>query len=166
MNSYSVRRPGTTLRASIGLLRTLIVVDWVVVLFAAAAHLAFPDRGLSPRLRDYVQLEDAQPLDGLAIARLLLAATWPALSLVSSIGVLLLWRRARALFAVAVLTGPLLTLLTGPSVMPAFGAAADEISLTLSGVALALLYFSDIRHAFELQRRPSSGAVSPELPSR
>ena len=164
LNSYAVRRPGTSLRASTGLLRALIVVDWAVALFAAAVHLAFPSLGLSPQLRDYVQLEDAQPLDSLAIAQVLLAAIWLALSLLSSIGVFILWRRARPLFAVAVLTGPLLTLFDGPAAMPAFGAAADEISLTLSGVIVALLYFSDLRHAFELRgRRHSSGTVSPEL---
>ena len=82
---------------------------------------------------------------------IMIATTIPLLILflVSSIGLFFFWRPARIVYLIATVAGLLLTPFFGPYVDAGWGTAFDEAAILVSGVILALIYFSPLKDLYE-----------------
>jgi hypothetical protein len=71
------------------------------------------------------------------------------LSLVSSIGLFFFWRPSRILYLISSVLGLLLAPFLGPYVDAGWGRALEDAALVVSGVILALVYFSPLKSFYE-----------------
>jgi len=71
------------------------------------------------------------------------------LLLVSSIGLFFFWRPARILYLITSVAGLLVTPFFGPYVDAGWGTTFDEAATIVSGVILALIYFSSLKELYE-----------------
>jgi hypothetical protein len=71
------------------------------------------------------------------------------LSLVSSIGLFFFWRPSRILYLISSVLGLLLAPFFGPYVDAGWGKAFEDAALVISGVILALVYFSPLKSLYE-----------------
>ena len=69
--------------------------------------------------------------------------------LVSSIGLFVFWRPARLLYFCTVIGGLALTPFYGPYVDAGWGTLFQEMAMIVSGVILALIYYSPLRDLYE-----------------
>lgn len=85
--------------------------------------------------------------------------------IVGWIGLWRLWRPARAIYLYSWLAGLLLTAFPGPVVSSAVGYLLSDASVLCAGLTLGLIYFSDLRHAFERHEtiQPVNEAESGKL---
>jgi hypothetical protein len=140
-------------------LRVLAVAEWVFALAMGVASLWLWDT-LPPALRDWEGPAELETPWALAIGMLLLP-----LGLASSIGVFLLWRPARTLFAATSAVGLAITPFFGPSVEPAGVSLFFQLGTLANGAILALLYLSPAARHFgtAAQERDAAGARPPRL---
>lgn len=73
-------------------------------------------------------------------------------ALVSSVGLMFFWRPARPLYLASLIVAIMLTPLGGPYITSGLEEALDCVSMTVSGVILALIYFSPLRDFFKRQQ--------------
>jgi hypothetical protein len=71
------------------------------------------------------------------------------LALVSMVGLFLFWRPARPLYLVTTAAGLFLTPFFGPYVDAGWETAFGEAATIISGMVLALVYFSPLKELFE-----------------
>jgi hypothetical protein len=71
------------------------------------------------------------------------------LSLVSSIGLFFFWRPSRILYLISSVLWLLLLPFFGPNVDAGWGKAFEDAGLVVSGVILALVYFSPLKSLYE-----------------
>lgn len=130
------------------LLRTLIVVE--IVLGIIGGVVSFLTESVLPEsLRAYMDAASETNVTGWEM--IMFAAGIPLLiaALISSIGLFLFWRPARVLYLIAMIAGVLLTPVFGPFVDAGWGRAFEEAAGVVSGVILALVYFSPLKHLYE-----------------
>jgi hypothetical protein len=72
-----------------------------------------------------------------------------ALALISSIGLLFLWRPARLLYTLSLALAYPMVLLMEPTIYTGLTEFLSELASLLSGVILALLYFSPLKTRFD-----------------
>lgn len=74
---------------------------------------------------------------------------------VASIGLMCFWRPARPLYLASIVAAALLMPLGGPYITSGWAETLESVSLTVSGVVLAVIYFSPLR---DLYARPQPAA--------
>jgi hypothetical protein len=78
------------------------------------------------------------------------------LVLISSIGLFVFWRPARLLYLMTLIVGVLLAPFYGPYVDAGWGTLFEEVAMIISGVILALIYYSPLRDLYERPRTAAS----------
>ena len=137
-------------------LRILIVVEISLGIISVVVSL-LTESALPEPLRAFVKAEsEAEMAVGTMI---MIATTIPLLILffMSSIGLIFFWRPARIVYLTATVAGLLLTPFFGPYVDAGWGTAFDEAAILVSGVILALIYFSPLKDLYEKPVAPREG---------
>jgi len=126
-------------------LRILIVVEiGLAILYAVVSQLTASLLPESLRAFSEAKSQVEQSLVTLRVAFPLII-----LSLVSSIGLFFFWRPSRILYLISSVLGLLLAPFFGPYVDAGWGKAFEDAGLVISGVILALVYFSPLKSLYE-----------------
>ena len=123
-------------------LRALVAADWVVLLAGAVCVLAL-DLPLPAELQAYVDRQEelsaeSHPLWWLVAIPVLLG------SIIASVGLWFFRRWARALYALIVVSGIIMTAIDGPVAHHALAEVFTAISSLVAGAILGLAYFARI----------------------
>jgi hypothetical protein len=127
-------------------LRIAIVCEWVLVAVGAALSFTLEDT-LPIQLREYLEWEANQDLTALDLG---LGATFSALFIAylgSSLSLFLLRRWARWMYLACVIGIYILMPLAGPTVEHGLADTVDGVSEVLSGVIIALIFFTNVLSA-------------------
>lgn len=129
-------------------LRTLIVAEIALLIIGLVVSL-LTESSLPEPLRAFLDAEAKAEMT--AKEMMMFAATIPLLILllVSSVGLFFFWRPARSLYLIATVAGLLLAPFFGPYVDAGWATAFDEAAILVSGVILALIYFSPLKDLYE-----------------
>jgi len=129
------------------LLRLLIVAEILLGGLGAALDIALEPRLPEP-LRSYLAADSES---WSTTDNIMLCIGIPTLiaTIVSWIGLWRLWPSARPIYLYSCVAGVLLVAFLGPSVSSAVGTMFSEGAMLVAGFILGLIYFSDLRHAFE-----------------
>jgi hypothetical protein len=130
------------------LLRALIVTEYVLIIVAIVVGLA-TESLLPDPLRTFVEEEANAELTNDDIAMLIIGLPLIILLIVSSIGLFMLWPPARILYLIGVASGLILMPVFGPYVESGWGTAFEDAASIISGVILALVYFSPLKRYFD-----------------
>jgi hypothetical protein len=131
-----------------GVLRTLIVAEVGFVVLSVVGSL-LTESLLPEPLRAYLATEFEG--DIISVRDLVMICTGIPLVilwLVSSIGLFFFWRPARILYVVAMIFGLLATPFFGPYVDAGLGAMLEDVATIISGIIVALVYFSPVKELF------------------
>ncbi len=132
-------------------LRILIVVEIGLGILCIVVSLLTVSL-LPESLRAFSEAE-SQGERGLVILRV--AFPVMILWLGSIIGLFFFWRPSRILYLISIILGLLLTPFFGPYVDAGWGTAFEDAATIVSGVILALVYFSPLKSLYE---RPAVAA--------
>ncbi len=134
--------------ASVTVLRTLIIVELVSALLGIYADIALRS-AFPPELQVYLFTQSQGPFGAGEALELVVLVVFIVALVVAWVGLWLLKRWARTLYATLVVISLVLTLFLGPVVTSALAAALYSISSLAAGVMLGLLWFSELRGKFE-----------------
>ncbi|MDA1143275.1 MAG: hypothetical protein O3B01_32355 [Planctomycetota bacterium] len=131
-----------------GFLRTLIVAGFGLGIISVVVSL-LTESSLPEPLRAFLDAESEAEVT--AREMILLAAAIPLiiLVLVSTIGLFFFWRPARILNLISIVAGLILTPFFGPYVDAGWGMTFVEAATIISGVVLALVYFSPLKDLYD-----------------
>lgn len=129
------------------LLRVAILAEILLGVFSGLLDLALETRLPEP-LRKYLAAESESWSTTDSIA-LFVGIPIAIAAIVGWIGLWRVWRPARAIYLYSSLAALLLAAFTGPVVYSAVGGMLSDASVICWGLILGLIYFSDLRHAFE-----------------
>ena len=126
-------------------LRTLIVVEIGLEILGIVVFL-LTKSWLPESLRAFLEAEEQT-----ARALVIMKVVFPLfiLWLVSSIGLFFFWRPSRVLYLMSIVLGVLVSPFLGPYVDAGWGRAFQDAAITVSGVILALVYFSPLKSLYE-----------------
>lgn len=133
-------------------LRLLVIADLLLVVLGVVVGLLSED-SLPEPLRVFVRAQREADRDadlttnewiGVAIGFPLIIAM-----LVSHVGLFLFWRPARVLYVASLIGLIALSLFLGPHVSTGWVQAIDTASLTITGMVLALIYWSPLKELYE-----------------
>ncbi len=142
------------------LFRIIVSADLITITTGVVVAL-LTEPTLPVPLRDWVQLEaETVNLTPRFVVLLCVGTLMVVSLLISTVGLLLFWRFARPLYFVTTLASVLLLPLSGPEVQSGWAAMFDDLGLLLSGVVLALTYWSPLRDPFENVMRTSTAQPS------
>ena len=129
------------------LLRVAILAEVLLGVFSALLDIALQSKLPEP-LRNYLAAESESwsATDNIV---LVIGVPMVVATIVGWIGLWRLWRPARSIYLYSWLAGLLLTAFSGPAVSSAFGYTLSDASVLSAGLILGLIYFSDLRHAFD-----------------
>ena len=122
-------------------LRIMVVTDLLLVALSVIVGI-MSEASLPEPLRAYEEAQaeaDTTPSQWIAIAvgiPLIIAM------LIACVGLLVFWGPARPLYLATVIVAILLTPLAGPYVSTGWAQAIDQASFIITGVVLAVIYFS------------------------
>ena len=133
--------------SSRGVLRTLIVAEVGLVVLSIVGSL-LTESLLPEPLRAYVATEFEGEITTRDVAMVAAAVPLLILWLVSTIGLFFFWRPARMLYVVTMIFGLLAMPFFGPYVDVGLGAMLEDAATIISGVILALVYFSPVKELF------------------
>jgi hypothetical protein len=133
------------------LLRALIVTEYVLIIVAIVVGLA-TESLLPDPLRTFVEEQANAELTNNDVAMLIIGLPLIVLLIVSSIGLFMLWPPARILYLIGIASGLVLMPVFGPYVESGWGTAFEDAASVVSGVILALVYFSPFKRYFETPR--------------
>jgi hypothetical protein len=129
-------------------LRVLIVAEYALIIVAIVV--AFATESLLPEpLRTFVEDEASAELTNHDIAMLIIGLPLIGLLIISSIGLFMLWPPARILYLIGIASGLILVPVFGPYVESGWGTAFEDAASIVSGVILALVYFSPLKRFFD-----------------
>ncbi|GMU20107.1 MAG: hypothetical protein AMXMBFR13_02070 [Phycisphaerae bacterium] len=131
-----------------GLLRTLIVAEIGIGIISIVVSL-FTESMLPEPLRAFLEAESEAEITAREMVMIAAAIPLIILLLVSSIGLFFFWRPARILYLLTVVLGLAMTPLLGPYVDSGWATTFEEIAVIISGVILALVYYSPLRDLYE-----------------
>ena len=135
------------------LLRALIIAEILVGIISIVVSLA-TEFLLPEPLKTFVDREGEGRLTTREIVMLVAAIPLINLLLLSSIGLFFFWRPARILYLIAMGYGLVLTPFFGPYVDAGWGTILEEIAVIISGVILALVYWSPLKQLYEKAHTP------------
>ena len=129
-------------------LRTLIVAEIALGIISVVLSL-LTESALPEPLRAFVKAESEAEMTPRIM--IMIATTVPAIILwiLSSVGLFFFWRPARILYLIVNVAGLLVAPFFGPYVDAGWGTAFDEAAILVSGVILALIYFSPLKDLYE-----------------
>lgn len=124
------------------ILRWCLVLEWVFIGASIVAS-SLLEPSLPEPLAAWLRAESEGDLTAREI--MLFIAVVPLLvsMIVATVGLLCLRRWAAWLYLITNVVGTLLMTLTGPTVEHAFADALDEIGIVLSGMVIAIAFFTD-----------------------
>ena len=130
--------------------RALVILDIVIALLGVAADYAFESQ-LPQALRDYQAAEGEADFENNPQMWVLIFGGLCVLTLgiISTIGLLVLWRPARLLYTLTFVLSWPLYVLAGASVTTGTAHMLYDMSSVLAGVILGLIYFSPLKVHFE-----------------
>jgi hypothetical protein len=129
------------------LLRLAIVAEVLFGMLGAVADIML-ERHLPEPLREYLAAE-SESWSSTDTAVLLIAVPVLIALIVAWIGLWRLWPPARPLYLYSWIASIVIVAFTGPAVSSAVGYMFGEGAILAAGFILGLIYFSDLRHAFE-----------------
>lgn len=134
----------------VSVFRALVILDIVLALLAMAADYGLESQ-LPQALQDYRAAEGEEEFENNPQMWVLIfgALCVLVLGIVSTIGLLVLWRPARLLYTLTYMLSWPLYLLAGASVMTGAAHMLYEMSSVLAGVIWGLIYFSPLKVHFE-----------------
>lgn len=135
-------------------LRILIVVDLILIVISGIVSIV-GEAWLPEQLQAFEQARaeaDATTSDWVLM---IVGVPLVIAVLMSFIGLLVFWHPARPLYFATLVAAALLTPFGGSYVTPGWAQAIDGVSSIVSGVLLAVIYFSPLR---ELYNRPQKAA--------
>ena len=141
------------LAPSKGFLRTLIVAEIALVIISVVVSL-LTESSLPEPLRAFLKAEFEAEITVRAMTMIIATIPLFVLMLGSSIGLFFFWRPARILYLIVTAVGLLLTPFFGPYVDAGWGSTLEEAATIVSGVILALIYFSPLKDLYE---KPAAG---------
>jgi hypothetical protein len=129
-------------------LRSLIVAEIAVgILYIIVSF--FSEASLPAELRAYEEAQSEASLTRGDFVQLAVAIPLVIAALLARIGLFFFWRFARPLFLITLIADVLLTPLFGVSIETGWGQMLDQAAVVVSGVVLALIYFSPLRTLYE-----------------
>ena len=130
--------------------RMLVILDIVLALLAMAADFGLESQ-LPQALQDYRAAEGEEDFENNPQMWVLIfgALCVLPLGIVSTIGLLVLWRPARLLYTLTYVLSWPLYLFAGASVTTGLAHMLYDMSSVLAGVIWALIYFSPLKVHFE-----------------
>ncbi|MEK7855071.1 MAG: hypothetical protein AAB288_03200 [Acidobacteriota bacterium] len=131
-----------------GFLRTLIVAEIFLGIISIFVSL-LTESSLPEPLRAFLEAESEAEVTAREMMMLAVGIPLIVLLFVSSIGLFFFWRPARILYLITVGIGLLLTPFFGPYVDAGWGTTFEEAAVIVSGVILALVYFSPLKDLYE-----------------
>lgn len=131
-----------------GFLRTLIVAEFALTIIGAVVSL-LTEPLLPEPLRDFLAAESTAEVTAREIIMFAAAIPLLILLLVSSIGLFFFWRPARILYVITIAAGLLVAPFFGPYVDAGWGTTFGDAAMIVSGVILALIYFSPLKDLYE-----------------
>jgi hypothetical protein len=134
--------------SSRGLLRTLIVAEFVLGIVSIVVSL-LTESSLPEPLQTYLAEEAEADITTRDIVMLATGIPLLILLLVSSIGLFSFWRPARILYVITTVVGLLGMPFFGPYVDSGWGAMFEEAAIIISGMILAMIYFSPVKDLYE-----------------
>jgi len=127
--------------------RILVLADIILALSTIAAEFAFHST-LPASLQKYVVTSFFEwDVTGPALFIFWLGIV--AATVVSWVGLLLYWWPARGIYVGSWIAMLVLILASGPSVLTAPGAVLDTLEHIVSGLVIAMMYFTDVKTLFE-----------------
>jgi hypothetical protein len=125
-------------------LRVLILTELILgVLYLLSS--SYFEAGLPEPLRSY----EEQHGGDLAGWQWYFIPTLALVALAARVGLFVFWRPARLIYLVTILVDSIARPFGGPNVDPAFSQMLNEAALIISGVVLALVYFSPAKDLYE-----------------
>lgn len=131
-----------------GLLRTLIIAEIGIGIVSIVVSL-ITESMLPEPLRAFLEAESEAEITARELVMVTAAIPLIILLLMSSIGLFFFWRPARTLYLITVVLGLAMTPFFGPYVDAGWGTTFEEVAVIISGVILALVYFSPLRDFYE-----------------
>ena len=128
--------------------RIALVAEWVLALGAAAIGIA-TEPLLAPELRAYLDRQAGAPLTALDLIGTVAGLAFLGLAVAATVGLFRFRNWARRLFLLLTLFGFVPVVAMGPTVETGAATALAEAATLLSGVILALVYWSPVRDRFE-----------------
>jgi hypothetical protein len=128
--------------------RVALIAEWVLALGAAAIGIA-TEPLLAPELRAYLDRQASAPLTAYDLIEMAVGLAFLGLAAATTVGLFRFKRWARRLFLVLTLFGFVPILAMGPTVETGAATALAEAATLLSGIILALIYWSPVRDRFE-----------------
>ncbi len=132
--------------------RWLVVGQLVLVVIAGIIEEATKGQ-LPPALRQYLEAE-ADPGGALLVLILVLAVV----AIVLTVGLYRFSRRARLLYVALWPVGLILAMLMPPIVQTGIANALYSTAATISGIVIALAYFSPVAQEFERRAAPTTSS--------
>ena len=131
-----------------GFLRSLIIAEIGLGVIGVVVSL-LTESLLPEPLRAFVEAEAEADISTREIVMLATAIPGIILFVVSSIGLYFFWRPARTLYVITIVFGLLWTPFFGPYVDAGWGTVFEEATIIISGIILALIYFSPLKDYFD-----------------
>ena len=137
-------------------LRTLIAAEVALCIISVVVSL-LTESALPDPLRAFLDAEAKAEMA--ARDMMLFAAATPLfiLLVVSSVGLFFFWRPARILYLIDTVAGLVVAPFFGPYVDAGWGTALGEVATIVSGVILALIYFSPLKDLYEKPKAVPQG---------
>lgn len=129
-------------------LRTLIVAEVAIMVLSIAVEI-IAEQFLPEPLRAWLEREVESPTTVADVVLLLVALPLLAAIVVSWVGLWRLWRPARWIYLLAVVAALLLEAVAGPWIYSGPGAALSTAQSLISGMIVALVYFTPLSAAFQ-----------------
>ena len=124
--------------------RFLIVLEWGLVISGVIIGL-ISEPYLPIELRQYIEISDNVPLSILDYGVFLFVI----INIIASVGLFIFWHHARIIYLLICILGFFLSGLYGPYVESGWESAFSFASEILTGVIIALIYFSPIKDYFQ-----------------
>jgi hypothetical protein len=136
--------------ATARLFRAALITEWILAIGAAVVAI-LTEPLLPAELRAYLDRQAGAPLTAADLIQGVVGVGFLALAAATTVGLFIYKRWARLVFAALTVTGFIPVILMGPTVESGIATALAESAVLVSGVILALMYWSPVSVNFEKQ---------------
>jgi hypothetical protein len=124
-------------------LRAAILCEWGLIIIAVILSFTL-ESSLPPQLREWLAHESGQGLSKSYLINAGVGVIIIGSAIISSIGLFFFRNWAKWVYLVSTVSGYVLLPFTGPTVEHAVTDTADELSIIVCGMILALAFFTDV----------------------
>lgn len=132
-------------------LRVLIVTDFLLLAVSVVVGIA-GEAWLPEQLQAFEQARAQADMTTNDWVMMVLGLLLLIAVLVAFVGLLIFWRPARPLYFATLVVAALLTPFDGPYITSGLAQAFGDVSLIVSGIVLAVIYFSPLRALYDRPR--------------